>query len=192
MNVDFEKIALDLPDMDIVPSYIEALQEGYRIGIQPALSAEEIEKIRKNPEQHLKSLNEKKTGVFTAPDGSVFPYVPYEHLWLVQDNVFLGSISFRHELNEFMTEFAGHIGYGIRPFLQDRGIGTFALSLIRRRAAEMGMERLLVTCAPDNGASERVILKNGGEFWDISRKTYGYKQITKRYWVSTETQLPHR
>lgn len=174
--------------MDIIPSYIEALQEGHRIGVQPALSVEEIEKIRKNPEQHLKSLNEKKTGVFTAPDGSVFPYVPYEHLWLVQGSFFLGSVSFRHELNEYMMEFAGHIGYGIRPSVQGQGIGTLALKLVCQRAANMGMERLLVTCSPDNVASEKIILKNGGEFWDISHKTYGYKEITKRYWVPCDSK----
>ena len=41
------KTLLDLPSMDIFPSYIEALKEGYRIGIQPAATSEEIEEIQK-------------------------------------------------------------------------------------------------------------------------------------------------
>ncbi|MCC6598635.1 MAG: GNAT family N-acetyltransferase [Alphaproteobacteria bacterium] len=186
MNIDLGSIILDFPNMDVVPSYIEALREGYKTGIQPAMSAEEIKEIEENSKTHVENLNEKKTGVFTAPDGSVFPYVPYEHLWLTQNDFFIGSVSFRHELNEFFTGFAGHIGYGIRPSFQGKGAGTLALKLLRRRAAERGIERLLVTCSPDNPASEKVILNNGGELWDISSRTYGFEQV-KRYWVPTDT-----
>ena len=105
----------------------------------------------------------------------------------MQGDTFIGSVSFRHELNEVLENFGGHIGYGIRPSFVGKGYATQALYLTRKKAFSMGIDRLLLTCSPENPASEKVIVKNGGEFIDISYKTYGYKMLTKRFWVPTQT-----
>ena len=182
-----EYLSLDLPRAQAVPSYIEALQEGYYMGIQPVKTPEEIAEIKADPAAHLQSLNEQKTGTFETPDGTVTNFVPYETLWLMQGDTFIGSVSFRHVLNEVLENFGGHIGYGIRPSYVGKGYATQALYLTRKKAFSMGIDRLLLTCSPENPASEKVIVKNGGEFIDISYKTYGYKMLTKRYWVHTKT-----
>ena len=40
------------------------------------------------------------------------------------DQKLLGTINIRHELNDFLREFGGHIGYGVRP--TERGKGDSA------------------------------------------------------------------
>ena len=54
------------------------------------------------------------------------------------------------------------------------------LRLNIQNAENMGIEKLLVTCYPDNKASEKVILANGG----IYEKTVVVDgQEIKRYWI---------
>ena len=106
---------------------------------------------------------------------------------MIHDDTFIGAVSFRHELNEMLQNFGGHVGYGVRPSLAGKGLATLALRLTRERAKRMGIKELLLTCSPDNPASRRVIEKNGGKFIDISDKTYGFKEICHRYSVPTST-----
>jgi predicted acetyltransferase len=35
--------------------------------------------------------------------------------WITEDDTYLGAITLRHELNDFLLGAGGHIGYGIRP-----------------------------------------------------------------------------
>lgn len=41
--------------------------------------------------------------------------VPQSEFWLIDNDEFIGRTSIRHELNEFLCKFGGHIGYMIRP-----------------------------------------------------------------------------
>ena len=49
------------------------------------------------------------------------------------------------------------------------------------KCKEMGNNKVLVTCYKDNIASERVILKNGGEFEKTIEHEGGFY---KRYWIT--------
>ncbi len=180
-----ENIRLDFPSLAVFPSYVEALREGYYRGSDSVTPEEKIKTYENNPKAHILSENEDKTGqFFTAPTGETFPCVPYEKLWLTCEDVFIGSVSLRLELNEFCRNVAGHVGYGIRPHYQGQGYGTLALRLTRVRAKQNGMEKLLLTCSPDNTASEKIIVKNGGVYKDTLPDPYGYG-LTIRYWVPT-------
>ena len=160
MKIDRNTVTLELPDMKLFPSYIEALREGFYRGIMAVKSEEEIQEIEKDPASHIQELNAPSTGTVTTPDGTEFDKVPDETLWLVCDDVFIGEVSFRHKLNEPLENFGGHVGYGIRPSLEGQGFGTLALKLTKERAAKMGMDKLLVTCDPDHAASEKIILRH--------------------------------
>ena len=52
-------------------------------------------------------------------------YVPCTTLFLkrMSDNKVCGSISIRHELNDFLFKFGGHIGYSITPSERGKGYG---------------------------------------------------------------------
>ena len=47
--------------------------------------------------------------------------VPASEFWLIDDNEFIGRLSLRHELNEYLLKIGGHIGYEIRPSKRRRG-----------------------------------------------------------------------
>src|SRR5687768_7561622 len=44
--------------------------------------------------------------------------------WLVEDGQFVGTVNIRHELNDWLLRYGGHIGYAIRPSWRRRGYGT--------------------------------------------------------------------
>ncbi|MDG6103768.1 GNAT family N-acetyltransferase [Dactylosporangium aurantiacum] len=108
--------------------------------------------------------------------------------WIVQDDRYLGAITLRHRLNDFLLRAGGHIGYGLRPSARRRGVATWALGAVLAAAAGRGMDRVLVTCADDNVASARTIEGNGGVLEDVRDTELGR---TRRYWIDLTAAVPH-
>lgn len=73
-----------------------------------------------------------------------------------------GIINIRHELNEFLCQYGGHIGYSTHPDDWGKGIATRMLALALEKTDALGIAEVLLTCAPENAASAAVIRKNGG------------------------------
>ena len=184
-QIDKKNVILELPSMKAFDSYIEALEEGFYRGIQEVKTPEEIQTIKANPELHFKELNDQTPGEIETPSGEKFQKVPYENLWLVHEKIFIGEVSFRHRLSKFLEDFGGHIGYGIRPSYEGQGYATLAMELVKKRAKTIGIDTLMVSCSPDNPASQRVIEIAGGVFQDISPNTHGYNQVCQRFLIET-------
>jgi predicted acetyltransferase len=93
----------------------------------------------------------------------------------------VGRVSVRHELNDFLLELGGHIGYCVRPQHRRRGYAGEILrqGLVIARAE--GVDRVLVTCDEDNVASARVIERNGGVLEDVRANPEG--SARRRYWI---------
>jgi len=100
--------------------------------------------------------------------------------WIVDDVGYLGAISLRHTLNDFLLRAGGHIGYGVRPSARRRGLATWALGAVLPEARALGLERVLVTCDDANVASARTIESNGGVLEDVRETELGQ---TRRYWI---------
>ncbi|WP_203138037.1 GNAT family N-acetyltransferase [Microbacterium sp. JZ31] len=100
--------------------------------------------------------------------------------WVVEGDEYLGAVSFRHELTDYLLNFAGHVGYGIRPSARGRGLATWALARTADLARRRRYPRILVVCHDRNAASARVIEKNGGVLEDIRRDG---DQALRRYWI---------
>ena len=60
-------------------------------------------------------------------DGAGEGRVPATYWWIVDGDRYLGAITLRHELTDFLLRAGGHIGYGIRPSARGRGLATWAL-----------------------------------------------------------------
>jgi predicted acetyltransferase len=105
-------------------------------------------------------------------------YVPFTELWMDQDGEYVGRISLRHELNELLWTWGGHIGYSVRPSARGRGHASSALRQMLEVARERGLTEVLVTCDPDNEASRRTIEGAGGVYEDT-------REGKRRYWVGT-------
>lgn len=59
--------------------------------------------------------------------GSYPGWVTASNYWIVDGGEVAGMISLRHELNEALENFYGHVGYTVRPSLRRRGIARRAL-----------------------------------------------------------------
>ncbi|TIC88509.1 GNAT family N-acetyltransferase [Nocardioides sp. GY 10113] len=89
----------------------------------------------------------------------------------------VGFLNTRHELNEFLLEQGGHIGYSVRPSRRGEGHAGRALDRALTEAAVLGLRRVLVTCDDDNEPSARTIERNGGVLEDV-------RGDKRRYWIS--------
>lgn len=99
----------------------------------------------------------------TVPNSEL---VEAEQFMLVRENekYILGMINFRHYLNDYLSQFGGHIGYGVRPFERRKGYATQMLKLCLEECRKRKLEKVLITCDVDNEASRRTILACGGVF----------------------------
>jgi predicted acetyltransferase len=105
-------------------------------------------------------------------------YVPCTYLWMVDGGTFLGSLAIRHELNDFLLNEGGHIGYSVRPSARRRGHAAEGLASALPLARGLGIDRVLLTCDEDNTGSRATIEKNGGVYEDT-------RNGKRRYWIDT-------
>lgn len=99
--------------------------------------------------------------------------------WIIEGDQVLGGIALRHKFSDFV-EWAGHIGYGIRPSARRRGLATWALGRMVNEARELGMDRILLVCEAGNGASAKTIERQGGIREDDCD---GENGAALRYWI---------
>ncbi|HEX8767901.1 MAG TPA: GNAT family N-acetyltransferase [Jatrophihabitans sp.] len=114
-------------------------------------------------------------------DTSVPPPPNWVHsstYWWAEGPEFLGCIRIRHRLTPQLLEGGGHIGYDVAPKARRRGHGTAMLRAALPVAAELGIDRALITCDSDNVGSRRVIEANGGVLEDE-------RSGQLRFWVPT-------
>jgi predicted acetyltransferase len=173
---------LAAPSLRHAASFIAALHEGFRRGIQPVTPEQRIVEIEGDFERYLAEITE-QSGTIRLPSGEVVPKVPFSLLWLVEGEAFIGEISIRHRLNAWLLQEGGHIGYGIRPSRQGRGYGRLILRLGLDVCRDLGIERALVTCKDDNLASARIIEANGGRLENVIDDPAGGEGRTRRYWI---------
>ncbi|MFJ4223882.1 GNAT family N-acetyltransferase [Microbacterium sp. NPDC089695] len=103
--------------------------------------------------------------------------------WVVDGDEVVGFLSFRHELNDFLREVGGHIGYSVRPSRRRQGIASTALALGLDRAREIGLDRVLITCDDDNVGSYRTIEGAGGVLQDVRDQSAHGHAMLRRYWI---------
>ena len=81
-----------------------------------------------------------------------------------KDNRIVGMISIRHALTtDFLRNYAGHIGYGIRPSERKKGYITQILDqALNYCKNEIKLDKVMISCDRKNEASRRTILSAGG------------------------------
>lgn len=102
--------------------------------------------------------------------------VPCSYFWIVEGAEFVGYLAMRHELNEWLLNEGGHIGYSVRPSRRRQGHAVRALGLALDQARAIGLERVLVTADEENRASWRAIEANAGVLEDS-------REGKRRYWI---------
>ena len=95
-------------------------------------------------------------------------YIPFygdvkELVYLAfNDDMLIGVCDIRLTSNDFILNFAGEIGYSVRPSLRGRSYATKILQSALTEASKQGFKRILVTCNEPNVASAKVIERYGG------------------------------
>ncbi|GEM_PF-61382 len=98
------------------------------------------------------------------------------------DNKVVAMIQVRHYFNEYLEKYAGNIGYSTRPSERRKGYATKMLSLTLPFCREIGLDKVLIACEPNNAASRRTILLNGGEY-ECTVHEPGADIDLERYWI---------
>lgn len=80
------------------------------------------------------------------------------------DNKMVGCMQVHHVLNEQMKNITGHVGYSVRPSERRKGYATQMLAKAKDYLSSFGFSEIYVSCLPENEASRRTILANGGEY----------------------------
>jgi predicted acetyltransferase len=154
------------PAPEFLRSYADALRRGWSPNnLRPQVAGEELAAIGQNPDAFFARLVNFEGGGegVKLPDGSVVPRLPGYRKWM-WDGEFCGSIQLRwvEGTAELPPYCLGHIGYSVVPWRHRRGYATRALGLMLREARTRGLPYAEITTSPDNAASQKVIVANGG------------------------------
>ncbi|MGC0143833.1 GNAT family N-acetyltransferase [Pseudactinotalea sp. Z1732] len=125
----------------------------------------------------LRALDSERRGVNLAPGR-----VRADYLLAVVGPDVVGRTSIRYELNDFLLQVGGHVGYAVRPAFRRRGYATRILELSLAELRRAGVQRALVTCDDDNAASAAIITRRGGVLEDMRRESPGVVP-KRRYWI---------
>lgn len=108
--------------------------------------------------------------------------VPSSIYFLVdEDKIIYGAIDIRHDLNDYLSQYGGHIGYGVRPSQRRKGYASQMLTLALPIAKELGINNALITCDKNNTGSAKTIINNGGI---LENEVINGDEITQRYWIT--------
>lgn len=84
------------------------------------------------------------------------------------DDKLLGMIQIRHDFNDYLEKFGGHIGYSVKPSERRKGYAKKMLEMALPFCKQLGLKKVLITCNDNNIGSEKTILDNGGIYESIN------------------------
>ena len=158
-------------------SYIEELDDSERYPFTLDFEFDDFAEL-------VKRLNDFSLGI-GVPEG----WVPHTTFWLVDNSEIVGVSSLRHRMTKELKRIGGHIGFGVRPSAQGRGVAKELLRQTLQQARQHDIEEVLVICLKENAASARVIQANGG----IIESEYAvpeYRGLLQRYVITLGQTSP--
>ena len=169
---------LSKPNLIYKDSFLEALQEYHEEDRYTFLNLNEL---NANFEDFITSVNEEGQHLHKPFPDWAEP-VQETAIWLVKGPEYYGSVTIRHRLNWHLEKWGGHINFIIRPSMRGKGFGKKILQKAMPAIGHLGIDRALLTPAPDNEPAKRIIEFCSGEFENESPET---EQFPARlhYWL---------
>lgn len=160
MNVE-----LISPEFGKLPAYEAALGNGWSPDprrTDEAFTDMLLAELRRDRRGFFEELI-RTDDLVTLADGRTVPRLPTCFFW-IWDGTSCGTIELRFQrgTDDLPPYVAGHVGYSVVPWKQQRGYATMALGQLLPVAAGKGLSRITVLCNEDNLGSRRVIERNGG------------------------------
>lgn len=132
-----------------------------------------IFKDHSNFDEYIKelSLKEEKDGL-----------VPFSTYFLLDldENKLVGATNIRYYLNDYLFNYGGHIGDGIRPSCRNKGYGKQLIKLSLIKCKQLTIKKVLMVANKNNIASIKTIVNNGGIF---ENQVINNDEILNRYWI---------
>ena len=164
-----ERFYFEVPSIKRKEEAIEYINEHYEYNSNINGSGS-LHKYIDNYEEWLNKLERDYT---TKPSEERVPSRTY-FLVREDDNRIVGMINIRTVLNERLSKYGGHIGYGIRPTERGKGYNKINLYLGLKVCEEYGIDKVFMDADLDNPASWRTMEALGGkrikEYYDESSK----------------------
>ena len=107
-------------------------------------------------------------------------FVTAHTFFALYNDKIVGIINARHELNDYLLNFGGHIGYSVRKSERRKGYAKSMLSYTVEFLFSLGLEKILITCDKNNIASKRTIESCGGI---LENEVIEETRTTLRYWI---------
>jgi predicted acetyltransferase len=167
------------PDVIYKDSFIEAIKEFHAEGRYLFLNITDLEK---DFEGFIKNINSKKKHLHKPFQDWADP-VPESIVWMVKEHKFIGSLTVRHRLNWHLEKWGGHLNFIIRPSMRNKGFGKKLLQKAIPAVAHLGIEKALLTVAPENNIAVRVIEFCGGKLENETSATDKFP-ARKRFWLN--------
>lgn len=107
-------------------------------------------------------------------------YVPNSFFFVKNKNhKIVWGINIRHELNDFLKNFGGHIGYWIKPSERGKWYATQALKLWLEKCKKLWINEIVLMCEKQNIWSAKVIQNN---WWRLDWE-YIDQNILNQKWL---------
>ena len=107
-------------------------------------------------------------------------FVTAHTFFALDNNKIVGIINARHELNDYLLNFGGHIGYSVRKSERRKGYGKKMLNYTSEFLFSLVLQKILITCDKNNIASKRTIESCGGI---LENEVVEESRTTLRYWI---------
>ena len=109
-------------------------------------------------------------------------WIKTQFMYVNEDGKVVGMLQIRHYFNEELKKYGGHVGYCILPSERRKGYAKAMLKAALPECRKIGLDRVMISCYPENEASRKTILANGGiydstVYWE-EREVY-----LERYWI---------
>ena len=172
------RLYLKFPTVEDKKDVLEVKQEFLSSG-QKMAGVGGLDKLETFEEWLDKITSEKSKD--TCPDGRVPATMFLSRR--IDDDKLIGFVQVRHDLNERLLKYGGHIGDCVRPSEQGKGYATEQIGLALEFCKKIGIDKALITCKKENAASARTITKNGGKLENEIPNEFEDDVMMQRYWI---------